>query len=320
MNQPTSDLPPQFVERLREIVGEESCEACLYHASREHPVSFRANTLKTTVAEVNETLRVAGIETRTVDWLPTALVIPANQREPLIASDLFSSGQIYIQNLSSMLAPWLLDPQPGETVLDLAAAPGGKATQIAALMENTGLLSVVEPIRNRFFKLREVLKLQGVTIAKLYQMDGRSVGTKVPERFDRVLLDAPCSSEARIRRDDPASWEYWSERKIAEQSRKQKGLIRSALRALKVGGRLVYATCSYAPEENEAVIHEAIRRCGSAIEVLSIELPMPYVLPGLSEWRGRAFDPQVQFARRVLPHDAFDGFFLCAIKKIAPID
>lgn len=320
MNQPPSELPPLFVERLREIVGADTCEACLHHASQPLPVSFRVNTLKTTVADVQASLREAGIEAQPVDWLSTAFVVPANRRDRLVASSLFSSGHIYIQNLSSMLAPWLLDPQPGETVMDLAAAPGGKATQIAALMENSGLLSVVEPIRNRFFKLRDVLQLQGVTIAKFYQVDGRSVGTKVPERFDRVLLDAPCSSEARIRRGDPASWEYWSERKITEQSRKQKGLIRSGLRALKVGGRMIYATCSYAPEENEAVIHEAIRRCGKAIQVMPIDLPVPHVLPGLSQWKGRTFDPQVQRACRVIPHEAFDGFFLCAIEKLASIE
>jgi 16S rRNA (cytosine1407-C5)-methyltransferase len=109
-----------------------------------------------------------------------------------------------------MLAPLALAPRPGETVLDLAAAPGGKTLQLAALMQNSGRLSAVEAVKGRFFRLRANLERGGVTNARTFLMDGRAVGRKCPEMFDRVLLDAPCSSEARFSRLDPRSWAHWS--------------------------------------------------------------------------------------------------------------
>ena len=108
-----------------------------------------------------------------------------------------------------------------EEVLDLAAAPGGKTLAIAALMNNTGRIAAVEPIRGRFHRMQANLRRCGVSNVQFYQRDGRSVGRLVPERFDRVLLDAPCSSESRMRWLDQQSFEQWSLRKIRETQRKQ---------------------------------------------------------------------------------------------------
>lgn len=149
---------------------------------------------------------------------PIAFTTPPEHRQTLTHSPIIDQGKIYVQNLSSMLAPLILAPQPGEQILDLAAAPGGKTIQIAQMMHNTGILSAVEPIRSRMFKLRANLTRCNVKIAKTYPIDGRSVGRKTPERFDRVLLDAPCSSEARFRLKKPESWANWSLRKIRESS------------------------------------------------------------------------------------------------------
>ena len=148
-----------------------------------------------------------------------------------------------------MLATLVLDPQPGEDVLDLAAASGGKTLHIAAKMRNEGKLSAVGPVRGQSFKLQTNLKRYGSEITRTYMTNGRTVGKKTPERFDRVLLDAPCSDESRIHQDDPESWQHWKLRKIKEQARKQYGLIRSASAALKPGGTLLYCTCSFAPEK-----------------------------------------------------------------------
>ena len=148
----------------------------------------------------------------------------AADRSRLTHCELAENGAIYVQGLSSIFATTVLDPQPEQWNLDLASAPGGKASHMAAMMDDRGKLSVVEPVKPRMYRLAANLKRLGVTISKTYLMDGRKVGRKVPDRFDCIMLDAPCSSDSRIRLDNPDSWKFWSERKVREQSRKQKGL------------------------------------------------------------------------------------------------
>ena len=248
--------------------------------------------------------------------LPHAYCLPVGQREALTRHPLVNDGHLYIQNLASQWTVHVLAPQPGETILDLAAAPGGKTTDIAARMQNTGVLSAVEAVRPRFFKLRANLEACGVAIAKTYLMDGRAVGRKTPSRFDRILLDAPCSSEARIKPGEPKSWEHWSLRKIKEASRKQRGLILSAYAALKPGGALVYSTCSFAPEENEAVVAHLLEKCPEA-HVINTALPLDNVQPGLLEWEKMTFPEAISRTTRILPNPHMHGFFIATILKPA---
>jgi 16S rRNA (cytosine1407-C5)-methyltransferase len=136
----------------------------------------------------------------------------------------------------------------------------------------------------------------------------------VGERFDAVLLDAPCSSEARIRLDDPDSYQHWKTRKIKETSRKQKALLRSAFAALKPGGRLIYCTCAFAPEENEVALDHLLRR-EPAAKLEALDVDCPQTIPGLTRWRTRQLQPDLQRAVRVLPNDLWDGFFLAKVVK-----
>jgi tRNA (cytosine49-C5)-methyltransferase len=158
--------------------------------------------------------------------------------------------------------------------------------------------------------------------------DGRTVGNKVGPRFDRVLLDAPCSGEARFTATDPQSFATWSPRKIKETSRKQIGLIKSAFRSLKPGGRLLYATCSFAPEENERVVARLLEEFPEQAELLPIELPwasdptaatiQPAAVPlltGLTEFDGEVFPAALRHALRILPDERYDGFFLALIQR-----
>jgi 16S rRNA (cytosine1407-C5)-methyltransferase len=217
-----------------------------------------------------------------------------------------------------MLVALAVGAQPGEQILDLAAAPGGKSILLAECMANQGYLAAVEPIRSRYYQLRRQLELAGVRIARTFLSDGRRIGGKTPDRFDRVLLDAPCSGEARFRAGDGTTWRYWSLQKIRDQSRKQRGLLVSALRALRPGGTLVYSTCSFAPEENEAVLDFVLRRFGASVQLLPMTLPISNVMPGLTRWRNRTFDPSLVHAARILPTDLFDGFFLSRLTKTGP--
>jgi 16S rRNA (cytosine1407-C5)-methyltransferase len=132
--------------------------------------------------------------------------------------------------------------------------------------------------------------------------------------FDRVLLDAPCSSEAKFSILNPRSYAFWSLRKIRESRKLQKRLILSAWESLRPGGRLLYSTCSFAPEENEAVLDFLLKKRRDA-EILPLELPVPNVMEGMAEWEKSRFDPSVARARRILPTEEMDGFFLALIEK-----
>ncbi len=246
--------------------------------------------------------------------LHDCFVLPSRERAGLMSHATVLAGAAYPTNPGSVLAARALDVQPGQEVLDLAAAPGGKTLQLAIGMENQGRIAAVEPVKGRFHRMRANLARCGVTCAEFYLADGRTIGRKVPERFDRVLLDSPCSSESRIRLDDPASYRHWSPRKTREMVRKQRGLIRSAYLALKAGGEMMYCTCAFSAEENELVVDYLLRRAPEA-ELLAPEVPTRYSLPGLTSWRGKALDTRLSACRRVLPDDLFDGFFIARIRK-----
>ena len=313
-------MQPEFIEgpyglRLQEIVGEMNFPAVLASFSEAKSTAFRVNTIQGEIEPVIEELNRLSILAKPVRWCSEAYTVSVDDRSKLTHSDLAESGRIYVQGLSSIFASIVLDPEPDQWNLDLASAPGGKASHMAAMMNNSGKLSVVEPVKPRMYRLAANLKRLGVTISKTYLMDGRKVGRKVPERFDSIMLDAPCSSDSRIRADDPDSWKFWSERKVKEQARKQKGLIVSAFDALKPGGTLLYCTCSFAPEENEAIVTHLMQSTDGAAKPLPIEMPFENWTRGMSSFRENEFSEAVKHSRRILPNEKFDAFFLAKFTK-----
>ena len=240
-------------------------------------------------------------------------VYVSHDRDALTHSAEAESGQIYIQNPSSKLAADCLGVEPDMEVLDLAAAPGGKTIALAAHMANTGRIAAVEPVPRRFHRLKANLDRCGVSNVAFYQRDGRGVGRAVPDRFDRVLLDAPCSSESRMRWHDARSYDHWQLRKIKEAQRKQKGLIQSAYLALKPGGRLLYCTCSFSVEENEAVVAHLLKRTNA--QLLPLELDLPHAKSGLTKYRNRSLNTQLEKTKRIVPTQLWDGFYLALVTK-----
>ena len=309
------ELPEVFRARLREILPSDGCQACWRSIAAHPPTAFRANGLKTSVDALSTELRAEGFTPQPLCWKPDAFLVPPSQRRSLTESAAYANGRLYIQNPSSMVPPLLLDSQPDEWILDLAAAPGSKTIQIAEMMGNEGRISAVESVRGRFFRLRDNLKKHGVRNVQTYLKDGARVWRQCPEQFDRVLLDAPCSSEGKFRADAPKTWAYWSEKKIAEMNRKQRKLLYSAVRCLKPGGVLVYSTCTFAPEENEEVVDRALVQFGDALDVEDIGLPFDNTVPGLEQWRGKTFDQRLRRARRIVPQDGMEGFFVCRLRK-----
>jgi 16S rRNA C967 or C1407 C5-methylase (RsmB/RsmF family) len=305
-------LPTDFLERLERQLSADEFATTLASFERDACPAFRVNTTATTAEEVLPQLP----EAHPIPWCPEAYRVAPEDRAALVSSRPFEQGHIYVQNAASFVPVVMLDPQPGETNLDLAAAPGGKTLHIASRMQNRGVLSAVEAVKSRFFRLKSNVDLAGADgLVRLYLKDGRRVGGACPEMFDRILLDAPCSSEARFDVRDASTFAHWGVKKVREATRKQGGLLMSAIQALKPGGRLVYCTCSFAPEENEGVVSRALRRTGDSLEVESITLPLPNVRPGLTKWKGKFIDPRMDRAIRVLPDDLCHGFFAVSLRK-----
>lgn len=310
-----SSLPTAFLHRLEEIYPKDVYEKALAGFSTERLTSFRINTLLAEPTGVLDSLAREGLIPQAIESLPDAYAVDNCQRRTLTDSAAMAAGQIYIQNPSSMLPPLILAPQPGEKILDLCAAPGSKTLQMAAMMRNQGWISAVEVVKDRFFRMKANLTKNGATIVHTYHRDGVRVWRYVPEQFDRVLLDAPCSSEGQFTLASEESYRYWSERKIGEMARKQKKLLFSAFQCLKPGGTLVYSTCTLAPEENEAVISWFVKKFEDRVDVLDITPNHGLLQPGLSSFRGKRFADAAGKAGRILPDHLHEGFFVCLLRK-----
>jgi NOL1/NOP2/sun family putative RNA methylase len=223
-------------------------------------------------------------------------------------------GLIYVQEAASMAPPLVLGPQPGERVLDIAAAPGSKTTQMSAMMSNTGIIIANDPSPTRVRALIGNVDRAGCLNVAVCRLDGLGLGRSLTGTCDRVLVDAPCSAEGTIRKS-AAMLELWSVDSIMRFPSVQKRLISIGYQSLKPGGVMVYSTCTVAPEENEAVVAWLLQRHPEA-ELLDIDLPGLAMRPGLDGWEGEAFPTPVQKCRRILPQDNdTEPFFLALVRR-----
>ncbi len=316
MKQLWRDLPKKFLERLELIVAQEKRDDVLKAFSQKRPTTLRVNTLKITAVQLIDQLKQAKIELESVPWWKNAFIVKNVSLRQLTELDLYKQGFFYVQSLSSMLPPLFLDPKPGEKVLDITAAPGSKATQMAALMENQGEIVANDNSPIRILKLEANIKIQGVTNAKIEQGAGQMLWTRYPEYFDKALVDVPCSMEGRMCAIDPKSYEHWSTQKIKELTQRQRFLLRAAISATKPGGCIVYSTCTLAPEENEGVVDWILRKEKGAVDIEPIELEKLDYSPGRTSWNNRDYDSRVTQTLRVLPSIVMEGFFVAKFKKL----
>lgn len=309
-------LPSLFIERLQNIVPAGCFAEAMNAVNRPHKTAFRANTLLESRIKVKEELEKLSFAFFNVDWMPGgAWWVEDKDRQKLLESGLFRERKIYVQNLSSMLPPLVLNPGPDDSVLDLAAAPGSKTLQMSAMMENKGGIIAMEIVRKRFYKLKNNLEEYGAQNVEVILGNGENIWKKYHEYFDKILIDAPCSTEARFKSYDEETYRYWSMRKIKEMVKKQNRLIFSAFNSLKVGGTMVYSTCSFAPEENELIINRLLEKFGSAIQIEPINLSLPNLQQPLLRWKNKTIRQEVKNALRILPDEWMEGFFLCKIQK-----
>jgi 16S rRNA (cytosine1407-C5)-methyltransferase len=317
--QPITSIPQEFKDRLETMFGPSVCRS-FESTFVERPTTFRVNTIKADKAEVLRELSQAGFGTHKVPWYSDAFILRGKTKRELTELSMYSEGKIYIQSLASMVPPLVLDPQPGERILDLTAAPGSKTSQIAAMMQTQGELVANDNNKVRFFKLKHNMEQLGVATERegwtftLRLEHGTGLCKEYPEYFDKILLDAPCSAEARFVEGKPKSFGFWKERKIKEMAYKQRQLLFSAWNALKPGGTLVYSTCTFAPEENEVQISRLLER-NDDVEVLPVAIDGLKSLPCITEWKNKTLHTGVKQTLRIKPDDTIEGFYIAKLKK-----
>ncbi len=298
-------IPKPFRERYAGIVDDPG----LFFETIEKliPKSFRVNTIKSSSREVRENFEGYGIKLRQMPWYPDAFV----SDEPNVGS-VFEHflGKIYLQELVSMLPPLVLKNELGDYVLDACAAPGSKTTQIAAMMQNKGTLVANDISYSRIKALKFNLEKAGALNTVITNQDLRFFPSS---SFDSIILDAPCSSEGTVRKNSKL-FNIWSEKKIHGHSSLQKQLVLKAFDLLKSGSAMVYSTCTFAPEENESVIDHLLQKREAKLE--KIKIPDFRLSPGITEWNGKEYDPEIEKVARVWPHhNDTGGFFLAKVRK-----
>lgn len=190
-------LPEFLIEMLNKQYGEKMTEKIIEGYSAKRPVTFRVNTLKVTLAEIENTLKELGIEFEKVPWSEEAFIIKNVNEKEIENLGMYKNGEIYLQSLSSMLPPIILEPKENTDILDMCAAPGGKTTQLATLTQNKAHITACEMNNIRLERLKYNIEKQGATSVYTMQTDSRKIDDFFS--FDQILLDAPCSRKWNIK-------------------------------------------------------------------------------------------------------------------------
>lgn len=298
-------LPVAFEQRMKEMLGEEY-PAFLASYEEEKYQALRVNTLKASAEEFFG--QVSG-ELKRVPWSANGFYYGQIQpgKHPYHAA-----GVYYIQEPSAMAPAEYLEAQPGEMVLDLCAAPGGKSTQIAAAMQGKGLLisNEIHPARAKI--LSENIERLGITNALVTNESPAALADKFSECFDRIMVDAPCSGEGMFRKNEDACTE-WSIENVRLCAKRQDEILDRADEMLKPGGRMVYSTCTFAPDENEGSVSRFLKRH-----------PNYRILPvtkyeGMSDGQSRWIDSPAEGLSdtiRLFPHKLCgEGHYVAVLEK-----
>ena len=311
---PRSVVSDKIHSYLVETFGNEAAKSYREFVQEEPAKYIRVNERKITRVDLAERLlNIYGIKTEEVSYPKNALKV--TDGFDYVGSTLeIAFGFYYIQALTSMLPPLILNPSLKEKVLDLCSAPGSKTTQIAELMNNRGILVVneleIDRIKALVFNLDKMNFLNyGVVNSK-----GEILSKYYNEYFDKILVDAPCSGLGIIQKKIEVN-KWWSLERVKNLSEIQNKLLVSAIKMLKVGGELVYSTCTLTPEENELVINKLLKKY--PIDVEPVNIPLKHTI-GITNYKDNKLDKRLSKAIRIFPWEVnSDGFFLVKLKKIA---
>ncbi len=306
-----------FLDRMQELLGKDF-EKYIATLNTLPPKSIRCNTLKISPSDLKKRLEEKGWKLKQPIKNHPEIMTLENTLNPGELGRALEHllGYYYVQELASMLPPLILNAKPNEFVLDLCASPGSKTTQIASGMENTGLIIANDLQLNRIKILATNLERSGVANTIITKREGYELcrGLKKDHlQFDKILVDAPCSGEGTLR-TSPKTAQMWNINTVKSLSGIQKKLLAAAIEILKVGGELVYSTCTHAPEENEAIVDFFLKNFD--VEIEKITLPIK-CSPGITKWKDKEYLEEVKYACRIYPHEYdTEGFFVAKFKKI----
>ena len=302
-----ADLPQSFLDSMKEILGEDY-EAFLAGFDGQRQYGLRVNTLKMNLEEFE---RIAPFHLKKVPWISNGYFYEAEDvpaKHPF-----YSAGLYYLQEPSAMTPASRLKVQPGERVLDLCAAPGGKATELGAALQGEGLLVANDINTARARALLRNLELFGISNSFVTNEPPHVLAERFPEFFHKIMVDAPCSGEGMFRKN-PAVVDSWQEKGPEYFSKLQREIIVQAADMLLPGGMMFYSTCTFSPLENEKTITHLLKERPD-MEVIPMEDYEGFA-EGLTSYRGEVFDGSCKLCRRIWPHKmSGEGHFMALLHK-----
>lgn len=297
-------LPEFLIEKLKSQYGEELKNEIVDGYSKRRVTTFRVNTIKSNNDEIEQVLKSLNFEYEKPSWSEDAYILKNNSEQDIENLDIYKDGKIYLQSLSSMLPPIVLNPKEGKDILDMAAAPGGKTTQMAALSNNKAHITACEMNNIRIEKLKYNIEKQGASCVYIMQKDSRQIDDFFS--FDQILLDSPCSGSGTLYTEDPNINKYFTTVLVEKSIKAQFALLKKALRILKPGEEMVYSTCSILKDENEEIVKKAMMT--AKCEIVKIEFDGMQELPILPT--------QIEGTLCVMPTEQYEGFYIAKIRKL----
>ena len=298
-----NEIPNFLYELLIKQYGEKLTNSIIEGYSTKRPLTIRINKIKTDCDKIKNILNANNIKYKEVSFYKDALIIENYNKKDFENLYIYENGEIYFQSLSSMLPPIILNPKEGENILDMAAAPGGKTTQMAAISENKALITACEKNKIRSERLKYNVKKQGANVNILVE-DARKLNDYFI--FDKILLDAPCSGSGTINLDDKNFNKFFTQDLVNRSVKVQQELLKKALKIVRAGSEIVYSTCSILKKENEDNLQKLIN--DKKIEIIPINQDILDNLPLLPV--------SIKGTMCVCPNELYEGFFVAKIRKI----
>lgn len=312
--------PTVLAEAYRDLLSAAEYQELLASLEKPLPPSFRINPLKTTPDFIPRLADKYGWQLEPIPFCPTGYRVPNAAPSALSAALEHKLGMYYIQEAASMLPVELFSAfDPADLILDMAASPGGKTTHLVSRSDDRGLILANDSSQGRIQSLRFVLQNWGAVNYAVTRFPAERFGEWYPGVFDKILLDAPCSMQG-LRTAESHPVRPVTSRESSQLSRRQRAMLTSALHALRVGGEIVYSTCTLLPEEDEMVVDAILREFAGVVELTDVQQSLPRPAPGLLHYQEFTFSASLQHAIRLWPHRLDTaGFFACHIRKIAPL-
>ena len=296
-------VPDFLYNMLIEQYGEEVSNKIIEGFSQNRKLTLRINKLKTTVENVKKVLTDLNIKFSEVSWSEEALIIEGTTKQEILELEIYINGEIYLQSLSSMIPALILNPQANENILDMAAAPGGKTTQMSAISNNLALITACEKNKIRAKRLKYNIQKQGANRVNVLVEDSRKLDDNFS--FDKILLDAPCSGSGTINIFDEKLNKYFTKELVDRSIKTQKELLQKAINVLKKGGEMVYSTCSILKQENEENIEKFLKN--NQLEIVPIDIELLKDIPILPS--------KIEGVITVCPNELYEGFFVAKLRK-----